>query len=54
MFYISKGFQFVGLMILGLGFIVNFPELMHYEILGIGLIFFFMGWLIQKYGLSKG
>mgnify|MGYP005821940503 CR=1 FL=1 len=48
-----KGLQLVGLMILGVGFIVSFPDLMHYEVLGFGLVFFFMGWLVQKFGLNN-
>ena len=52
MYYISKGLQLVGLMVIGAGFINKFPQLMDYKLLGIGLIFFIMGVLIQKFGLS--
>ena len=52
MYYISKGFQLVGLLIIGLGFINKFPQLMDYKLLGIGLIFFIMGVAIKKFGLS--
>ena len=52
MYYISKGFQFVGLLVIGTGFISKFPQLMDYKLLGIGLIFFIMGVAIQKFGLS--
>ena len=53
MYYISKGFQLVGLLIISAGFINKFPQLMDYKLLGIGLIFFIMGVVIQKFGLSK-
>ena len=53
MFYVSKGLQFIGLLVIGLGFISHFPSLMDYKLLGIGTLFFFMGWLIQKYGLNN-
>ena len=53
MFYISKGFQLVGLLVIGAGFINKFPQLMDYKLLGIGLVFFIMGVAIQKFGLSK-
>ena len=53
MYYISKGFQFVGLLIIGIGFISKFPQLMDYKLIGIGLVFFIMGVGIQKFGLSK-
>ena len=52
MYYISKGFQFVGLLVIGAGFINKFPQLMDYKLLGIGLVFFIMGVAIQKFGLS--
>ena len=53
MYYISKGLQFIGLIVIGIGFISRFPILMDYKILGIGILFFIMGWFIQKFGLSK-
>jgi len=52
MYYISKGFQLVGLLIIGAGFINKFPHLMDYKLLGIGMVFFIMGVAIQKFGLS--
>ena len=38
--------------IIGVGFISQFPLLMDYKLLGIGLAFFIMGWTVQKFGLS--
>ena len=52
MYYISKGFQLVGLLIISAGFINKFPQLMDYKLLGIGMVFFIMGVAIQKFGLS--
>ena len=52
MYYISKGFQLVGLLIIGVGFINKFPQLMDYKLLGIGMVFFIMGVAIQKFGLT--
>ena len=52
MYYISKGFQLVGLLIIGAGFINKFPQLMDYQLLGIGMVFFIMGVAVQKFGLS--
>ena len=51
MYYISKGFQLVGLMIIGTGFINKFPQLMDYKLLGIGMVFFIMGVAVKKFGL---
>ncbi len=52
MYYLSKGFQLVGLLVIGAGFINKFPQLMDYKLLGIGVSFFIMGWAVQKFGLS--
>jgi len=53
MYYISKGFQLVGLLVIGAGFINKFPQLMDYKLIGIGMVFFIMGVAIQKFGLSQ-
>ena len=53
MYYLSKGFQFVGLLVIGIGFISKFPQLMDYKLIGIGLVFFIMGVGIKKFGLSR-
>ncbi len=53
MYYVSKGLQCIGLLIIGIGFMSYFPSLMDYKLLSYGVLFFIMGWLIQKFGLSK-
>ena len=53
MYYFSKGFQLVGLLVIGAGVINKFPKLMDYNLLGIGLVFFIMGLAIKKFGLSE-
>ncbi len=53
MYYFSRGFQLVGLLVIGGGFINKFPQLLDYKLLGIGLVFFIMGIAIMKFGLIK-
>ena len=53
MYYFSKGFQLVGLLIIGAGFINKFPQLVDYKLFGIGLVFFIMGLAINIFGLSE-
>tara|TARA_Y100000588_G_C13711637_1_gene693205 strand:+ start:401 stop:565 length:165 start_codon:yes stop_codon:yes gene_type:complete len=53
MYYICKGFQLVGIVVIGAGFLKNFPYLMDYKLLGIGVLFFIMGLAVQKFGLSN-
>jgi hypothetical protein len=53
MYYIAKFLEIVGMAIIGIGFIIKFPTLMDPTILGFGLSFFFMGWIIEKYILKS-
>tara|TARA_B100001029_G_C14993725_1_gene413652 strand:+ start:797 stop:958 length:162 start_codon:yes stop_codon:yes gene_type:complete len=53
MFYISKGLQLIGLLVIGMGFISHFPSLMSYKLLAMGILFFIMGWIVEKFGLSN-
>ena len=53
MYYFSKGFQLMGLLVIGAGFINKFPQLADYKLIGIGVVFFIMGLAIHKFGLSK-
>ena len=53
MYYIGKGLQLIALLIISLGFISHFPNLLDYKLLGIGITFFVMGWLVQKFGLNS-
>ena len=51
MYYISKGLQLIGIIIIGIGFISSFPQLMSYKLLSIGIVFFIMGYIVNKFGL---
>ncbi len=53
MYFVSKGLQLSGLVIIGIGFMSNFPQLMDYKLLGFGSVVFLMGWIVQKFGLSN-
>ena len=53
MYYFSKGLQLIGLITIGIGFVIKFPQLMDYKLLGIGSAFFVMGWAVQKFGLGE-
>ena len=53
MYYFSKGLQLIGLIMIGIGFVIKFPLLMDYKLLGIGLAFFVMGWAVKKFGLGE-
>ena len=48
MYYIGKGLQFIGLLVIGVGFISHFPSLMDYKFIGIGVLFFFNGMVSTK------
>jgi len=53
MYYIAKLFQAAGLTIIFTDFALNYPQLMSRTTLGIGIIFFLSGWIIQNF-LLKG
>ena len=53
MYYISKGFQLVGLLVIGSGFVWKFPQLMDYTLLRIGLLFIIICSTEQKFGLRS-
>lgn len=53
MYYIGKLAQAAGLTILLIAFIKNFPDLMSYRTLFVGLGFFGFGWVINKYLLKR-
>ena len=53
MFYIAKCLEVIGILIIGIGFIIKFPMLMDPRFFGFGLVFFIMGWIIEKYILKS-
>ncbi len=48
-YYVGKLFQAAGLTVILIGFIKNFPDLMSHGVLGLGFLFFGMGWGINKF-----
>ncbi len=53
MYYVAKFLEFLGMAIIGIGFIIKFPALMDPRFFGFGLSFFFMGWVIENYILKS-
>jgi hypothetical protein len=53
MYYVAKIAQAAGLGILLYAFVVNFPDLMSYNALGLGALLFIFGWVIQKFLLRR-
>jgi len=53
MYYIAKLVQAAGLTIVVIDFIRHFPELMNFRIMGVGVMLFLFGWIIQRYLLKK-
>ncbi len=53
MFYLAKFFQAAGLGVVLIGFLKNFPNLMSHRLLGLGMVLFLTGWIVQKF-LLKG
>ena len=53
MYYIAKFLQAAGLALILLGFLIRFPHLMDTKLLGLGIVVFCGGWVLQNYGLKK-
>ena len=49
MLTIGKLFQSMGIAIVGIGFISNFPELINWKSVISGLMLFTIGWCIERY-----
>ena len=52
MYYIAKALEFLGLAIMLVGFVINFPKLMNPYFFIYGLVLFITGWIIDKYILK--
>ena len=52
MYYIAKSLEFLGLVIMLVGFIINFPKIMNPYFFIYGLIIFVTGWILDKYILK--
>ncbi len=53
MYYISKSMELIGMLIIGGSFISNFPETINYYYLIVGIAFFSIGFLIEKFVLKQ-
>lgn len=53
MYYLAKFLQAAGLGIIFVGFFLKFPALMDMKLFILGLVVFFSGWILQKYGLGR-
>ena len=52
MYYMSKGLELLGMIVIVTGFIVKFPGLMDPKLLIVGLACFGAGWIIENYTLQ--
>ena len=52
MYYAAKGLDLLGMVMIGIRFIIKFPALMAPKMLLAGVICFGAGWVIEKYILK--
>jgi hypothetical protein len=52
MYYSAKGLELLGMTLIGVGFIIEFPGLMNPKLLLAGIVCFVVGWVIEKYILQ--
>ncbi|MBP6343813.1 MAG: hypothetical protein KA403_07765 [Candidatus Omnitrophica bacterium] len=53
MYFAAKLLEATGLGLLGYAFIKTFPEKLNYKVLGVSVILFACGWIIEKYILKR-
>ena len=53
MYYVAKVLESLGLAVVGGGFMIAFPDLMNMRVLGIGLLLFTIGWIMDQYLLKS-
>ena len=53
MYYIIKLIQAVGLTIIFIDFLREFPEIMNMRLFGVGIGAFVLGWILEKIFLRK-
>ena len=52
MYYIAKILELIGMITVGISFIINFPELMNWNYFIVGIAFFSIGFMIEKFVLK--
>ena len=52
-YYLAKFIEATGLVVILFGFIRHFPHLMDHKTLGIGILIFLSGWLIEAFLLKR-
>jgi hypothetical protein len=53
MYYAAKLLEGSGMAVVAGGFVIAFPELMNIRVLGIGLLLFTCGWIMDLYILRS-
>ncbi len=53
MYYLAKLAQAAGLAVVAVGFLTSFPQVMNRQVLVVGVLFFGVGWMIQKFMIKN-
>jgi hypothetical protein len=53
LFYFAKTIECIGLVIIAVGFIERYPQLMNPKILLAGMLIFICGWMIERFLLKR-
>ena len=53
MYYLAKLAQAAGLAMIAVGFIAAFPQVMNRQVLAVSMLFFGVGWIIEKFLIKK-
>lgn len=53
MYYAAKFLEASGLGLLAYAFLKTFPEKLNYKVLGVSVILFVCGWIMERYLLKR-
>jgi len=52
MYYLAKFLELIGMFIISVSFFISFPELINWNYFIVGIAFFCMGFMIEKFVLK--
>ena len=52
MYYLAKTLELIGMITIGVSFVISFPALMNWNYFIVGVAFFSVGFMIEKFVLK--
>jgi len=52
LYYLAKILELIGMLILGVSFVINFPETINWNFFIVGIAFFSLGFMVERFILK--